>query len=328
MGGTIMALPNKTFVFNYNAANYDPQTNTFPKTNGQLFNEDLVLMSAIPQTAISEDHVYFAGSDWDARMDFEFNNKQENIFNRDSSNTTFTFIYKTGRFNSNDNLFANRADEYNYMVRGDVFHTYDNGYLYLDPPELNLQYCVIRVWNDGHTERKFVDASGNTLSAVTASSITWGGTSIGGSFFAGQTGGGEQFQGDFYWMYCSLETLTDAEVNQVIRFNDNPGAISVNPSSLNVDYTGLTTAVTLDMESGTSWSATSVPSWVNLSATAGTDAASITVTVSRNNGAQPRTGTVVFEDTEENTAELLINQAKHPAIVPVNNLYLGDKLVD
>lgn len=323
-----MALPNKTFVFNYNAANFIADRHAFPKTPGQLYDYDMVLLTEMPQTAISEDHVYFPGNISDAYTPVNFGDESRNPFNRDSNNTTFTFIYKTGRFNSEDNLFANRADDYNYMVRGNKFHTSDSDYLYLDPPELNLQYCVIRVWNDGHAERKFVDANGNTISATTASTISWGGHSQGIAFFAGQLGGGEEFHGDFYWMYCSLETLSDAEVNQVISYNDNPGSISVNPSSLNVDYTGLTTAVTLDMESGTSWSATSVPSWINLSATAGTDAASITVVVSRNNNAQPRTGIVVFEDAEENAAELLINQAKHPAIVPVNNLYLGDKLVD
>lgn len=321
-----MALPNKAFMFNYNAANFTDRQ-VFPKTPGQLYDYDMTLLTEMPQTAISEDHVYFAGSSWDEYSYTDYGYTR-NPFNRDSSNTTFTFIYKTGGFNGNGNLFANRSNDYNYMVRGDVFHTSQGDYLYLAPPELNLQYCVIRVWSDGHAERKFVDASGNTISATTAETISWGNHSQGVAFFAGQIGGGEQFQGDFFWMYCSLETLTDAEVNQVIKFNDNPGAITVNPSSLNADYTGLTTAVTLNMESGTSWSASSIPSWINLSATAGTGPATITVTVPRNNAVQPRTGIVVFEDAEENTTELLINQAKHPAIIPVNNLYLGDKLVD
>lgn len=321
-----MALPNKAFMFNYNATNYDPQTHTFPKTPGQLYNYDLSLYTELPETAISADHVYI--NDQDAWNAHNFGDASRNPFNRNSNNTTFTFIYKTGGFVGNNNLFANRADDYNYMVRGDVFHTNDGSFLFLEPEDVNLQYCVVRVWDDGHAERKFVDANGNTLQLVSSSTIDWGGPSQGVAFFAGQIGGSENFLGDFYWMYCSLETLTDAEVNQVIRFNDNPGDISVNPSSLDVDYTGLTTAVTLDIESGTSWSASSIPSWINLSATAGTGPATITVTVPRNNAAQPRTGIVVFEDAEEKTAELLINQAKHPAIVPVNNLYLGDKLVD
>ena len=326
-----MALPNKAFLFNYNATNYDPQTHTIPKTEGQLFNEDMVLNAAA--SSYTSDHITVNGQ----QFDYDFQNVDSNPFNR-SNTDSLTVIMKakpSSLTSGAHSLFSNRGGSYNWMVfnpangspAGMFFlHTSDGDYNNVPSVQArNLNepnIFAFRVSNGTGYGHSYTDNE-----TFSTKNIIWGEITDSVHFLGGSSGD-EYWSGDFYWMYCSLETLTDAEVNQVIRFNDNPGAISVNPSSLDVDYTGLTTAVTLDMESGMSWSATSVPSWVNLSATAGTDAASITVVVSRNNNTQPRTGIVVFEDSEENTAELLINQAKHPAIVPVNNLYLGDKLVD
>ena len=39
--------------------------------------------------------------------------------------------------------------------------------------------------------------------------------------FLGGGYGSEYFYGDFYWMYISREALTDAEVLEVINYNEN-----------------------------------------------------------------------------------------------------------
>lgn len=215
----IGGLPDIPFMFNYNAKEYDSETGTFPKTEGQLFDQDIVL-GGTPGSYVGPDYVKF---DYGTYYDYTWSSTNDNPFNRNANNkNSFTFIYKTSGFTSgSENLFANRGANYNYMVRGNMLHTYQSGYLYLTP-NADPQICVIRISADG-TEcvRKFVDAQGNTLQSVSANSISWGYSNNSIAFFAGASGGGELFYNDFYWMYCSLETLTDEEIQAVIDYNEN-----------------------------------------------------------------------------------------------------------
>lgn len=209
-------LPNVAFMFNYNVKEMYSGSGTYiiPKTQGQLFDNDITLNGGV--TAHTEDgwaHITsYAG--------YRYPTNSDNPFNRDASHNSFTFIYKTSGFTSgSDNLFGNRDNSYNYMVRGNMFHTSQSGFLSLTPnsfPEI----CLIRIYADGTSERKFLDSNGNVLQSTSAASISWGSESMGFAFFAGYRDGGEPFKGDFYWMYCSLETLTDAQVLDVIRYNE------------------------------------------------------------------------------------------------------------
>lgn len=212
-------LPSNTFMFNYNAKDYNPATYTFPKTTGQLFDYDLTLNGA--PYSYTDEYVNFAGKT--IYMGKTYNSYSENPFRRNSSNNNFTFIYKTGSFTqSNQNLFSNRSTSaYNYMVRGNMFHTSTSGFLGFTAVT-SPQIFVIRVNTNGSCERKQVDIDGNTLYIATASTISWGSeTSNAVGFFSGYGDqSAENFQDVFYWMYCSLETLTDAEVLQVIQYNE------------------------------------------------------------------------------------------------------------
>lgn len=211
------SLPSNTFMFNYNARQYDSSTYTFPKTTGQLFDVDLTL-NGEPYT-YTDEYVGFNGKS--LYMGYAFSSNAQNPFNRVSSASSFTFIYKTSGFTTGDsNLFCNRNTNYNYMVRGNMLHTSQSGFLSLTPSS-SPEICVIRVNSNGNSERKFVDSNGNTLQITTASTISWGGINNGIGFFAGYATGDEYFQNRFYWMYCSMETLTDAEVLQVIQYNEN-----------------------------------------------------------------------------------------------------------
>jgi len=216
-GAANLDLPSKSFMFNYNAKEYNSSTITFPRTEGQLFDEDLILNTA--PSSYESDNVYFGLSG--AYMGKDYSSAADNPFNRSSSNTTFTFVYKTSDFTSSDtNIFANRSGNYNYMVRGNMFHTSQSGFLSLTP-DMNPQIVVVRVYEDGSAERKVIDSEGSVLQTVSASSISWGEASEGIAFFAGYAYyGSELFQDRFYWMYCSLETLTDTEIQQVIDYNE------------------------------------------------------------------------------------------------------------
>ena len=206
-------------MFNYNAKEYNSSTKTFPKTEGQLFDEDLVLSGGNP-LSVGEDYVYFGNTG--VYMGKTYSTTSANPFNRNASNKSFTLIYKTSGFTSGGaNLFANRGGSYNYMVRGNMFHTNQSGFLSLTP-NAHPQICLIRIYADGKSERKFLDSSGNVLQSTSASSITYGSASNAAGFFSGYGNqGAEYFTSYFYWMYCSLETLTDEEVKKVIAYNEN-----------------------------------------------------------------------------------------------------------
>lgn len=318
------SLPSNTFMFNYNAREYNSSTRTFPKTQGQLFDEDLVLTNGSPR-AVYEDHLDMTNGS--AFMGKQYSTAASNPFNRNSSNNSFTFIYKTSGFTSgSNNLFGNRDDNYNYMVRGNMFHTQQSGFLNLTPstyPEI----CLIRIYADGKSERKFLDSSGNVLKSTSASTISWGGVSKGFAFFAGYRGGGEKFNSTFYWMYCSLETLTDAEVKKVIAYNENTTTFETDITAITASYNSTTCAVTLTTEEDTEWTASTTNSWISISPSQGTGSSVFIVTVAKNTAYAGRNGLVTVTNGED-TIEITVGQEKYPLLLPKNNIYRGGNRIN
>lgn len=313
-------------MFNYNAREYNSSTYTFPKTQGQLFNEDLVLNGRNP-SIIGEDYVYFGNSR--AYMGKTYSTTSANPFNRDSSNKSFTFIYKTSGFTSgSENLFANRGSGYNYMVRGSMFHTSQSGFLNLTP-STHPQICLIRIYADGRSERKFLDSSGNILQSTSASSISYGSASNAAGFFSGYgNSGSEYFQSYFYWMYCSLETLTDAEVLQVIKYNENSGpTFEVDTTAITATYSATTSSVTLTTEDDMNWTASTLNNWITVSPASGTGSATITISLAKNTSYTQRVGTVSLTNGE-NVIEIECTQEKYPLLVPKNNIYREGNLIN
>ena len=97
----------------------------------------------------------------------------------------------------------------------------------------------------------------------------------------------------------------------------------VDVAEINATYTGSTTPVTLTADDGVSWTATTIPSWVTLSSTAGTGTTQLTVTIEPNTAYSARTGSIVFTSSESDTAEIAITQAKYPLLVPDENIFRG-----
>lgn len=214
------SFPSVPYMFNYNAKEYNTSTNTFPKKQGQLFNEDLVLDGS--PTDVSADCVSFVGSTVSMRK--TYNTSSDNPFNRDSQNKELTIIYKASNFTgSEDNLIANRYYNYNfmynYMVRGNKFHTLDASFLEMSP--IGDPYIMlIRVQSDGSCERTQLDANGNTIQSVTSQTINYGTPSYEFNFFNGGSPG-EYFNGCFYWMYLANNALSNFDVLTVINYNEN-----------------------------------------------------------------------------------------------------------
>jgi len=318
------SLPSKPFMFNYNAREYNSSTRTFPKAQGQLFDEDLVL-NGVPR-AVYEDHLDMGNGN--LYMGKQYSTAASNPFNRNSSNNSFTFIYKTSGFTSgSNNLFGNRDDNYNYMVRGNMFHTSQSGFLSM-PPTTFPEICLIRIYADGKSERKFLDSSGNVLKSTSASTISWGGVSKGFAFFAGYRDGGEKFNSTFYWMYCSLETLTDAEVKKVIAYNENTTTFETDITAITASYNSTTCAVTLTTDEGMEWTASTQNDWITISPNQGTGSSVFVVTIPKNNTYASRTGLITITNNDGNEITIPATQAKHPILIPKNNIYRGGNRIN
>lgn len=291
-------LPSNSFMFNYNAKQYDSTTHTFPKAKGQLFDEDLTLNKA--PNSYGDDYVYFGNSGA-----YTGRTGTGDPFNRDSSNNTLTFIYKTSGWTTGDtNIFANRNQYYNWMVRATKFHC-SNTILNL-VPNSNPQICVIRINADGSSIKRFVDSNGTTLQSTSASTITWGNISNGFGFFAGYAYGNEKFQQTFYWMYCSMEALTDEEILKVIQYNEG-NLIPFGPDTEELTFNTNSGSTTITLESDGAWTATTSSDWIRLSQYSGETGGEITISVLYNNFDE-RTGSVVFTDGE-NSATITIEQS-------------------
>ena len=311
-------------MFNYNAREYDSSTRTFPKTPGQLFDEDLVLYGN--PASFDEESVLFP-SGGNVYMGKNYFSISENPFNRNLTNSSFTFIYKTSGFTDDStNIFANRdISNYNYMVRGNMFHTSTSVFLTLTP-SASPQIVFIRIYPDGTSERKVVDENGNVLQSVSAQTISWGSQTDGIAFFAGYSNGNEWFIKRFYWMYCSLETLTDEEILKVIKYNEETTTFALDSTGHSFTYEGGT--ATANLTADLDWSVTSSPSWVTVSPSSGeSGTTAITFTIKKNNFSS-RTGTVVFTDDEGNEAEYTIEQGGTGGLLPYNKIYRNGRRVN
>lgn len=308
-------LPSNTFMFNYNARFYDPATYTFAKTKGQLFDEDLVLNKA--PTSYGEDNVNFGNSG--AYMGKSFSDANSNPFNRSSSlGNSFTFIYKTSDWyngTDNTNIFANRDNNYNWMIRKGSFHTSSNILSY--SVTSNPQIVFIRVQSNGNCKRTVINKEGTVLQTATDSTTPWGNTSNGVAFFAGYRNGTELFNRIFYWMYCSMEALTDEEILKVIKYNENPVSFSIDPESEMIGVNG--GSFTVDVESENPWTASTTDNWLTLSQTTGSTDATISVSAPYNQF-DTRIGTIEFTDGVD-TLTLTVSQNSANTLIPTNKIF-------
>ena len=103
---------------------------------------------------------------------------------------------------------------------------------------------------------------------------------------------------------------------------------------IETDVTGLTgtyqaSSFTVNLTSSSDWTATTIPSWVSLSSTAGTSGeTALTISFPLNKTYNERAGTIVFTNAENDTADIECTQGKHPVIIPNNNIYRGGMIIN
>lgn len=213
-----LSLPDVPFMFNYNARDY--VDGVIPNASGALFEYDCTL-SNTNVVDYYGDYITFNGN---GNFSHQYTNSSDNPFNR-SGNQPMTIVMKTRTVdNGGDNHpLANRGSSYNWMCR------IGNGYQWLHTSKssyssaISVQYrygseniVAYRCLNDGNGY-----AQNYTTGEIGATTRTgWGSNSNEINFFDGGFSG-EIFLGDFYWVYCSLEQLTDEQIQQVIEYNEN-----------------------------------------------------------------------------------------------------------
>ena len=218
------SLPSNTFLINYNAKFYNTSTHTIPKTEGQIFDQDLVLNGnpvSYTNSSITVNGQYF---------DYTFSSNSNNPFNRTGTDS-LTIIMKAKPSTTTSgahSLFSNRGGSYNWMVfnpansspAGMFFlHTANGDYSkapYVQAVSLtNPNIFAFRVANGSGYGQSYTD--NNTFRST---GVTWGGiTNI--VHILGGIAAVEAWNGEFYWMYISTEALTDNEIQQVIDYNEN-----------------------------------------------------------------------------------------------------------
>lgn len=331
-------LPNKSFVFNYNARDYNPATFTIPKTSGQTMDRDMVWSATTTtvrnQIAFDEDHISVPLSAFSL---FDFSTVGENPMNNTASAPAMTIIvkFKTTDNSKGPNLICNRGfatstggDSYNWMVRTGGAISLHTGAANTSSSEVvtytpgAVTTAVIRVNANRQIEIKnLTDGASNT-----PFTSTWKNGSRWFSFFVWYEGNrvSEPMSGDFYWCYASREVLTDEEIQQVVKYND---------SKFGPDTTGTTIAAsggtaTTNLEAETGWTVTSSPSWVTVSPASGeSGTTAITFTIKKNNfGA--RTGVVTFTDADNNTAQYTVVQGGTDGLVPYEKMYRNERRIN
>lgn len=236
-------LPDKSFVFNYNAKNFDQSTFTIANESDGTLQQDMV-WSATTSTVrnnivLSDDHISVPMS---AFSRFDFSSTGANPMNITDAAPSLTMLMKvrvTGAETSAGQSAPMTGDaSYN------IFCTRDNSNYNLMWRTNNKSWIICG--GAGY------DASPNSVPVATATTITLllrinnkqveiknltAGTSNTPftptfnqptslfSFFASFYNSGnplkEKTTGDFYWTYASREVLTDDEVQQVVHYNDN-----------------------------------------------------------------------------------------------------------
>ena len=334
------SLPNKSFVFNFNAKNYNPSTFTIPNEEGATMDKDMVwtgTTNVINSIVFDEDHITVPISGFSLFNSSSGANPMNNTAAAPAMTIVAKFKYNTGSAGSN--FFNNRdASTYNYFARCGV--SSGNGFLSLGTvggtnagPNYDTSQPVIASWRVNSS--RSIDIKNITSgTSTTIGTTSWNGGTQWFTFFIWKTKSADAINttnykewmgGDFYWCYATREVLTDEEIQQVVAYNESKG-ISISPEETTVDSTGGTSTVVVD--SPTSWSASSSASWLSVNPSSG-ESGTTSVTVSAAATLfNERTGTITFTDAELNEAEYTVNQGGTDGLVPYKKIFRNEQRIN
>lgn len=215
VSGSTATLPNVPFSVNYNANHYNANTKTLAKTSGQLVDTDAVITAGTPTV-----HVGYLTIASGTRATIS---GYQEYFNRNTRNPNITIISKQRTDGSNCHMFSNRDTNYNWMYRCYATKLTLHGSSERGNVAVTTQPVIESVRVDSQSNVTYNNYTDNASS--TTSLFTYGSTNSGNfAMFQGYaTNTGENFVGDFYWVYMSQNTLTDAQIQEVIAYNEVGG---------------------------------------------------------------------------------------------------------
>lgn len=332
------SLPNKSFVFNYNARDYDATTHTIPRTSGQTLAQDMVwsgkTSSVVNQITFEDDHITVPMS---AYSPFIFSTSGANPLNMTSTNKTMTIVAKLKKTNTSttsptngQNLIANRrSGTWNWMART------GSDYLSFSYSGATDQPANMAPYSSGSVVTVAYKIDNGTLSIwnittnvkSTPISTAYNAGVDRFCFFASLHSGStnvatEMMSGDFYWCYCSREALTDEEIQKVVNYNEN--SFGPDRDSDVVATSGGTVQVTLSAD--TTWSASTASDWITISPITGSGETNVTLTVAKNIFSN-RTGAVTFTDGED-VALFTIYQGGTDGLVPYKKIFRNEQRIN
>ena len=329
------SLPNKSFVFNYNAKNYNPSTFTIPNEEGATMDRDMVWSATTTAVRnniqfVDDDHISVPLSAYSL---FDFTTSGANPMNNTASAPAMTIIakFKTNATTSGDNFICNRdGSTYNWMAR-----TSSSGILSLHTSSSNVSSSQTAVYTPSAVTTAVWRVNSNRQIEIknltqgtsnTPFTSTWNSGSVCFAFFIWRTATSfsEPMAGDFYWCYASREVLTDEEIQQVINFNEN--TFGPDEDSTDVPYSGGSVSVNLSAE-GVSWTASTTNNWITISPATGTGDSVITLTAKNNNFSE-RTGTVTFTSGTGDVVEFTVNQGGTDGLLPYKKIYRNDRRIN
>ena len=225
----VSSLPSKSYVFNYNARDYNASTYTVPNSSGASLQVDM-LLTGTSRTGItvSSDHIFIPVG---TQFSHTFSSSSANPLNLVSTNNNLTFIFKGKYLYNSDNdtlrgnFFRNQDNSnLNWAVRfgtrsgypvddtrisfchNNSLANFDTGLSYTCGDTITAVVTV----NNGVFSIKNI-GTGQSTTPITITSNSGYGNNVTKMYTT--------YTGDFYWMYCSREVLTDAEIQQVVAFN-------------------------------------------------------------------------------------------------------------
>ena len=216
VSGSTATLPDVPFSVNYNANNYNANTKTLAKTSGQLVDVDAVITAGTP--TVNDGYLTIASGTRATISGYA------TYFNRTSSSPNMTIVSKQRTDGNNCHMFANRDGNYNWMYRCYATRLTLHGGSETGGVAVTTQPVIesVRV-QDSSPMITYNNYTNNTSSS--SSTFSYGSTNSGNfALFQGYaTSTGENFVGDFYWVYMSQNTLTDEQIQQVIAYNEDGG---------------------------------------------------------------------------------------------------------
>ena len=218
MEGIPQAAFHTSFMFNYNAKDFSPETRTFYNVAGAEWPNDMTLEGngfTYHGDYVTIDEGTFAG--------FIFPSPDRNPFNR-RNNDDLTIIAKVkGTSKQRFSIFACRRDDYCYMFReGDgstkYFYLHDARSYSGGATNIKVQTLPNIVAARASNGRVRLESWTDDIKGE-EQGVWWGGLSDAIYLFYGGVSD-EYWNGDFYWIFLSLNALSDEEIMNVISYNE------------------------------------------------------------------------------------------------------------